>query len=147
MRENLMKRGEKSVCFTCCAVFVTGVISTPSFFTIWLLSDMKCRNTQQALRGKPFWCHFHCLCCIQSRDCPLSWGLVVASLVQIQARFRLLATTPSVAASSLDSVWTLPLPLHFIPLTVSPDHNLIEENCLVLFHTWPEVIATLSSHT
>lgn len=79
--------------------------------------------------------------CIQNRDCPLSRGLV-AGLVQIRARFRPLATTPSVAASSLDSARTL-----FFPLRPPPFHSqswwelyLIDSNLAVL-STWLVVIA------
>lgn len=61
--------------------------------------------------------------CIQNRDCPLSRGLV-AGPVQIRARFRPLATTPSVAVSSLDSARTLLFPLLFFLLfIVSPDES------------------------
>lgn len=45
----------------------------------------------------------------------LSVGRLVAGLVQIQARFRPLATTPSVAASSLDSARSDLLALRFLP--------------------------------
>lgn len=48
-----------------------------------------------------------------------SLGELVAVLVQIQARLRLLANTPSVEASSLVSARTLPsLPFHFTLIPV-----------------------------